>query len=183
MRQLSHFFPARRRSSDGALSRLHHRRTLVRLCAILSPRWPRRPFIRTKATRPRTGQRAASIARASSASAVISSCYERERSAMQTVTMWPQTCEAHAVAFSLARPDLSRERKVLLNEERALRGRANVRTSHSYKRRQAGARRLRKMCGVPHGASGQLQTLSWPAALPSVAAWIHLFTSSATSEL
>ena len=39
-----------RRSSDGALSRLHHRRTMVPVCPISSPRWPRRPFIRTKAS-------------------------------------------------------------------------------------------------------------------------------------
>ena len=49
-RQLSHFFPSRRRSSDGALSRLHHRRTVVRVCPISSPRWPRRPFTWTKAS-------------------------------------------------------------------------------------------------------------------------------------
>ena len=48
-------------------------------------------------------------------------CDERERLAMQTVQKWPQMCEAHAVAFSLARPDLSRERKVMLSEELALR--------------------------------------------------------------
>ena len=41
---------ARRRSSDAALCRLHHRRTLVPRCPITSPRWPRRPFIRTKAS-------------------------------------------------------------------------------------------------------------------------------------
>ena len=41
---------ARRRSSDAALCRLHHRRTLVPRCPMTSPRWPRRPFIRTKAS-------------------------------------------------------------------------------------------------------------------------------------
>ena len=41
---------ARRRSSDAALCRLHHRRTLVPRCPITSPRWPRRPFTRTKAS-------------------------------------------------------------------------------------------------------------------------------------
>ena len=35
-------------SSDGALSRLHHRRTMVPDCPITSPRWPRRPFTWTK---------------------------------------------------------------------------------------------------------------------------------------
>ena len=44
------FSGARRRSSDAALCRLHHRRTLVPRCPITSPRWPRRPFIRTKAS-------------------------------------------------------------------------------------------------------------------------------------
>ena len=38
----------RRRSSDGALCRLHHRRTMVPVCPITSPFRPRRPFIRTK---------------------------------------------------------------------------------------------------------------------------------------
>ena len=37
------------------------------------------------------------------------------------MAVWPQLSEAHAVAFSLARPDLSCERKVLLGEDRALR--------------------------------------------------------------
>ena len=41
---------ARRRSSRCGPSRLHHRRTLVPRCPITSPRWPRRPFIRTKAS-------------------------------------------------------------------------------------------------------------------------------------
>jgi hypothetical protein len=52
---------------------------------------------------------------------LVRSCDERERLAMQTVIAWPQMCEAHAVAFSLSRPDLSQERKVLLSEARALR--------------------------------------------------------------
>ena len=41
---------ARRPSSRCGLYRLHHRRTLVPVCPITSPRWPRRPFIRTKAS-------------------------------------------------------------------------------------------------------------------------------------
>ena len=41
---------ARGRSSRCGSSRLHHRRTLVPRCPITSPRWPRRPFIRTKAS-------------------------------------------------------------------------------------------------------------------------------------
>ena len=39
---------ARRRSSDGALCRLHHRRTMVPVCPITSPFRPRRAFMRTK---------------------------------------------------------------------------------------------------------------------------------------
>ena len=46
---------------------------------------------------------------------------ERERLAMQSVQDWPEMREAHAVAFSLARPDLSVERKLLMREEPALR--------------------------------------------------------------
>ena len=46
---------------------------------------------------------------------------ERARLAMQSVQDWPQMSEAHTVAFSLGRPDLSVERKLLMREEIALR--------------------------------------------------------------
>ena len=44
---------------------------------------------------------------------------EAKRLPLQQVAKWPVMSEAQAVAFSLERPDLSAERAVLLNQERA----------------------------------------------------------------